>query len=60
MLKQTEYSNAFSVNPTIIDVGEQFDIILDDAYILNIATQITLQVLINAFFHQLYFYFNLI
>uniref|UniRef100_A0A1I8EXD5 Cadherin domain-containing protein n=1 Tax=Wuchereria bancrofti TaxID=6293 RepID=A0A1I8EXD5_WUCBA len=42
-LQQTEYSNAFTIIPKIIITGQQFDIILDDAHILNAADKITLQ-----------------
>uniref|UniRef100_A0A915PYH9 Cadherin domain-containing protein n=1 Tax=Setaria digitata TaxID=48799 RepID=A0A915PYH9_9BILA len=43
-LRQTEYSNAFSVNPETIITGRQFDIIIDDTHILNSADKIKLQV----------------
>ncbi|VDN85707.1 unnamed protein product [Brugia pahangi] len=46
-LQQTEYSNAFTIIPKIIISGQQFDIILDDAHILNVADKITLQVYTN-------------
>ncbi|VDO33716.1 unnamed protein product [Onchocerca flexuosa] len=43
-LRQTEYSNAFSIVPEIIVTGQQFDIMLDDTHILNVADKIKLQV----------------
>ncbi|MCP9261414.1 BMA-CDH-7 [Dirofilaria immitis] len=43
-LLQTEYSNDFIIVPEIIVPGQQFDIILDDTHILNVADKIKLQV----------------
>ncbi|VDK80581.1 unnamed protein product, partial [Onchocerca ochengi] len=43
-LRQTEYSSAFTIVPEIIITGQQFDIILDDTHILNVADKIKLQV----------------
>uniref|UniRef100_A0A0R3RJR3 Cadherin domain-containing protein n=1 Tax=Elaeophora elaphi TaxID=1147741 RepID=A0A0R3RJR3_9BILA len=43
-LRQSEYSNAFTIIPKIITTGQQFDIYLDDKHIFNIADKIKLQV----------------
>ncbi|CAG9533294.1 unnamed protein product [Cercopithifilaria johnstoni] len=43
-LRQTEYSNTFTIIPKVIVAGQQFDIYLNDTHILNVADKIKLQV----------------